>query len=255
MRIERRYTKEGQSAYADIKFRLTTSEIKNPDGSVVFKLDNVEVPRILVAGRLRRAGAEVFPQSRRPGRAEEGRGELGPLLPVALGPRRRRRSTSLPEKERIVGETLVETGVRSAGRHLDLLGLEGRLFRHRRRRPGLLRRASLHAGRRRCARRTRRNGSTPACTGPTASMGRARATITSIPSPASSRSRHRPTSTRSRTPASSSRSPTTSSTRAASWTCGCAKRACSNTAPAPAPTSRRCAARTRSSPAAASRPA
>ena len=44
MRIERRYTKAGQSAYADIKFRLTTSEIKNPDGSVVFKLDNVEVP-------------------------------------------------------------------------------------------------------------------------------------------------------------------------------------------------------------------
>ena len=44
MRIERRYTKDGQSAYADIAFRLTTSEIRNPDGSVVFKLDNVEVP-------------------------------------------------------------------------------------------------------------------------------------------------------------------------------------------------------------------
>jgi ribonucleoside-diphosphate reductase alpha chain len=44
MRIERRYTKEGQSPYADIKFRLTTSEIKNPDGSIVFKADNVEVP-------------------------------------------------------------------------------------------------------------------------------------------------------------------------------------------------------------------
>src|SRR5215471_2194298 len=44
MRIERRYTKGGQSAYADIEFRLTTSEIRNPDGSVVFKLDNVEVP-------------------------------------------------------------------------------------------------------------------------------------------------------------------------------------------------------------------
>ena len=44
MRIERRYTKDGQSAYADIQFRLTTSEIRNPDGSVVFKLDNVEVP-------------------------------------------------------------------------------------------------------------------------------------------------------------------------------------------------------------------
>ncbi|HUL88258.1 MAG TPA: vitamin B12-dependent ribonucleotide reductase [Pseudolabrys sp.] len=44
MRIERRYTKDGQSAYAGIEFRHTTSEIRNPDGSVVFKLDNVEVP-------------------------------------------------------------------------------------------------------------------------------------------------------------------------------------------------------------------
>ncbi len=48
MRIARRYTKDGQgsqdTAYAGIEFRLTTSEIRNPDGSVVFKLDNVEVP-------------------------------------------------------------------------------------------------------------------------------------------------------------------------------------------------------------------
>ncbi|MCC6890789.1 MAG: adenosylcobalamin-dependent ribonucleoside-diphosphate reductase, partial [Hyphomicrobiales bacterium] len=44
MRIERRYTKEGQSPYAGIEFRLTTSEIRNPDGSVVFHADNVEVP-------------------------------------------------------------------------------------------------------------------------------------------------------------------------------------------------------------------
>src|SRR5947207_15044197 len=44
MRIERRYTKEGQSAYAGIEFRLTTSEIRNPDGSVVFHADDVEVP-------------------------------------------------------------------------------------------------------------------------------------------------------------------------------------------------------------------
>jgi ribonucleoside-diphosphate reductase alpha chain len=44
MRIERRYTKEGQSAYADIEFRLTKSEIRNPDGSVVFHADDVEVP-------------------------------------------------------------------------------------------------------------------------------------------------------------------------------------------------------------------
>ena len=44
MRIERRYTTDGQSAYAGIDFRMTTSEIRNPDGSVVFRLENVEVP-------------------------------------------------------------------------------------------------------------------------------------------------------------------------------------------------------------------
>src|SRR5215217_8900759 len=44
MRIERRNTIEGQSPYAGIDFRLTTSEIRNPDGSIVFRLENVEVP-------------------------------------------------------------------------------------------------------------------------------------------------------------------------------------------------------------------
>ncbi len=44
MRIERRYTKAGQDAYADIEFRRATSEIKNPDGTVVFRLEDIEVP-------------------------------------------------------------------------------------------------------------------------------------------------------------------------------------------------------------------
>lgn len=44
MRIERRFTTEGQSAYAGIEFRQTTSEIRNPDGSVVFRLENIDVP-------------------------------------------------------------------------------------------------------------------------------------------------------------------------------------------------------------------
>ncbi|MTH95465.1 vitamin B12-dependent ribonucleotide reductase, partial [Roseibium sp. RKSG952] len=44
MRIERRYTKEGQSPYADVEFRTATSEIRNPDGSIVFRLENIEVP-------------------------------------------------------------------------------------------------------------------------------------------------------------------------------------------------------------------
>src|SRR3954452_4364608 len=44
MHIERRYTEAKKGAYAGIDFRSTTSEIRNPDGSVVFKLDGVEVP-------------------------------------------------------------------------------------------------------------------------------------------------------------------------------------------------------------------
>src|SRR6201989_201436 len=44
MRIARRHPTSGQSPYAAIHFRMTTSEIRNPDGSVVFKLENVEVP-------------------------------------------------------------------------------------------------------------------------------------------------------------------------------------------------------------------
>ncbi len=44
MRIERRYTKDGQSPYAEIDFTTTTSEIRNPDGSVVFRLANIQVP-------------------------------------------------------------------------------------------------------------------------------------------------------------------------------------------------------------------
>ncbi|HEX2724242.1 MAG TPA: vitamin B12-dependent ribonucleotide reductase, partial [Beijerinckiaceae bacterium] len=44
MRIERRYTRQGQSPYAAIPFRLATSEIKNPDGSVVFRQTDIEVP-------------------------------------------------------------------------------------------------------------------------------------------------------------------------------------------------------------------
>ncbi|PWJ79436.1 ribonucleoside-diphosphate reductase class II [Pseudaminobacter salicylatoxidans] len=44
MRIERRFTKEGQSPYAEIEFRKAISEIKNPDGSIVFRLDDIDVP-------------------------------------------------------------------------------------------------------------------------------------------------------------------------------------------------------------------
>ncbi|ACI98349.1 vitamin B12-dependent ribonucleotide reductase [Rhodospirillum centenum] len=44
MRFERRFTTEGQDAYEGIDFRRATSEIRNPDGSVVFQLKDIEVP-------------------------------------------------------------------------------------------------------------------------------------------------------------------------------------------------------------------
>ena len=45
MRIERRYTQEGKSPYEGIEFRKTTSEIRNPDGSIVFRLEDIDVPK------------------------------------------------------------------------------------------------------------------------------------------------------------------------------------------------------------------
>ncbi|MEQ1714815.1 MAG: vitamin B12-dependent ribonucleotide reductase [Hyphomicrobium sp.] len=44
MKITRRFTTAGQSPYANIPFRRATSEIKNPDGSVVFRLEGFDVP-------------------------------------------------------------------------------------------------------------------------------------------------------------------------------------------------------------------
>ncbi len=44
MKIARRFTKPGHSPYDSIPFRTAVSEIKNPDGSIVFRLDGLMVP-------------------------------------------------------------------------------------------------------------------------------------------------------------------------------------------------------------------
>ncbi len=101
--------------------------------------------RRLVAGRRRRSRPEVFPQSRRARTAEEGRRRDHPVLAVALGGGRDR--TGGTAREGAFGRrAFCQAGVRAAGRHLDLLGLEGPLFRRRGRRARVLRRALLHAG-------------------------------------------------------------------------------------------------------------
>jgi ribonucleoside-diphosphate reductase alpha chain len=103
MRIERRYTTDGQSPYAGIAFRLTTSEIRNPDGSVVFRADDVEVPAawsqvasdVLAQKYFRKAGVPA-----RLKRIEEARVPSWLWRSVADEAAQK----ELPEKERFVGE-------------------------------------------------------------------------------------------------------------------------------------------------------
>ena len=44
MQFKRHFTNDKEDIYSNIKFQYTTSEIKNMDGSVVFKAENVETP-------------------------------------------------------------------------------------------------------------------------------------------------------------------------------------------------------------------
>src|SRR5438067_10611281 len=64
MQIARRFTTAGRDPYDTVAFRSATSEIRNPDGSVVFAADGIEVPAewsqvacdILAQKYLRKAG-------------------------------------------------------------------------------------------------------------------------------------------------------------------------------------------------------
>ena len=44
MKFERRFTTAGKDPYASLEFRFATSEIRNPDGTVVFQAENIEIP-------------------------------------------------------------------------------------------------------------------------------------------------------------------------------------------------------------------
>ena len=104
MKITRRFTTAGQSPYAAIAFRRATSEIKNPDGSVVFRLEAFDVPEhfsqvaadILAQKYFRKAGV-----ARRLKKLEESTipSWLWRSIPddAAL--------SALPEKERTGGES------------------------------------------------------------------------------------------------------------------------------------------------------
>src|SRR3984885_8507156 len=104
MRIERRYTKEAQSPYADIAFRLTTSEIRNPDGSVVFHADNVEVPEAWSQVAADVLAQKYFRKAGVPARLKKVEEETVPSwLWRSVADEAELRE--LPEKDRMVGET------------------------------------------------------------------------------------------------------------------------------------------------------
>jgi len=115
MKISRHYTTPNQYPYAEIDFRLSKSEIRNPDGSMVFSLDEVEVPLdwsqvatdILAQKYFRRAGVPARVSRHRRTRGSAGRGA------IRIG-------------------TLGRSGLRPSRRRLDLLGLEAPLFRRSR---------------------------------------------------------------------------------------------------------------------------
>jgi ribonucleoside-diphosphate reductase alpha chain len=103
MRIERRYTKDGQSAYADIAFRLTTSEIRNPDGSVVFKLDNVEVPEFWSQVASDVLAQKYFRKAGVPARLKKVEENSVPSF-LWRSVADEEALAALPEKERMIGE-------------------------------------------------------------------------------------------------------------------------------------------------------
>ena len=45
MKFERKNTIENREIYENMDFKTTDSEIRNPDGSIVFSAKNIEIPK------------------------------------------------------------------------------------------------------------------------------------------------------------------------------------------------------------------
>ena len=104
MKIERKFTTKKSGAYGDLGFRTTASEIRNPDGSVVFSLKEMEVPEnfsqvasdVLAQKYFRKAGVPVHLKKVK----EKGVPEfLQRSVPDTA------KLNKLPEEERTTGET------------------------------------------------------------------------------------------------------------------------------------------------------
>ncbi len=88
MRIARHFTDPGKDAYEGIEFRRTTSEIRNPDGSVVFKAEDIEIPAAWSQVASDILAQKYFRKRGLPQDPEEGRGERRAVVAVAQCSRR-----------------------------------------------------------------------------------------------------------------------------------------------------------------------
>ncbi len=104
MRFERRYTQAGRSPFEGVAFRAADSEIRNPDGSIVFQMSGLDVPADWSAVAVDILAQKYFRRSGIPARTTR---VAEPDMPqwlwrsipdeAALG--------HLPEADRFVGET------------------------------------------------------------------------------------------------------------------------------------------------------
>lgn len=85
MRIERRFTRSGQSPYEGLKFVKRSSEIRNPDGSTVFKLDQIDIPESWSQLAIDILAQKYFRKAGVPQRDEDGNPVMGPDGKPVLG--------------------------------------------------------------------------------------------------------------------------------------------------------------------------
>ncbi|MFI4897218.1 MAG: adenosylcobalamin-dependent ribonucleoside-diphosphate reductase [Phycisphaerales bacterium JB059] len=86
MKIERRFTKDGQDPFATVSWTKRASRITNPDGSIVFEMNDAEVPEtwsqlatdIMVSKYFRKAGVPQMDEGGQPIRDESGEIVTGP---------------------------------------------------------------------------------------------------------------------------------------------------------------------------------
>jgi ribonucleoside-diphosphate reductase alpha chain len=86
MKVPRRFTHAGKDPYDDIEFVERASEMRNPDGSLVFAMDGIKVPKqwsqvavdVLVQKYFRKAGVPQFDDDGNPEMTESGEPATGP---------------------------------------------------------------------------------------------------------------------------------------------------------------------------------